>query len=96
MIKDYGVIFENDGVVSKATTLDNKYFFAASGRGGRLKQISLGSQKVVHDYGKIHDNHITCLEITRDSKWVITASHDQQVKRISVETREVDKDFGQV
>jgi hypothetical protein len=37
-----------------------------------------------------------CLETTRDSKWLITGSDDKHVKRISVENRKVNKDFGQV
>jgi hypothetical protein len=51
---------------------------------------------VVQDYGKIHSYDIACLETTRDSKWLITGGYDGHVKRISVESREVDKDFGQV
>ncbi len=61
-----------------------------------LKQISLESQRVVQDYGEIHIGAITCLETTRDSKWLITGGDDGYVKRISVENRQVDKDFGQV
>jgi hypothetical protein len=51
---------------------------------------------VVQDYGKIHSSCIICLETTRDSKWVITGGRDGHVKRISVESRQVDKDFGKV
>jgi WD40 repeat protein len=42
MIKDHGLIFENDGVWSMTTTSDNKWLFAA-GKEGYLKQISLQS-----------------------------------------------------
>jgi hypothetical protein len=101
MIKSYGQIFEN-GVMSMITTPDKKYLFAAN-KGGRLKQISLESQEVVHDYEQIHNGQIPCLETTRHcvettrhSKWLITGSKDMHVKRISIENREVDKDFGQV
>jgi hypothetical protein len=80
-------------VLSIITTPDKKYLFSAS-RGGHLKQISLESQPVLHDYGEIHHRSIFCLETTRDSKWLITWSFDKNVKRISVENREVDKDFG--
>jgi hypothetical protein len=50
MVKDYSPIFENDGTRSMTTTPDNKYLFAG-GYEGHLKQISLESQQVVHDYG---------------------------------------------
>ena len=76
-------------------TPDNKGLFAASSK-GHLKQISLESQEVVHDFGKIHDQFIKWLETTRDSKWLITGSYDKHVKRISVKNKELDKDFGQV
>jgi WD40 repeat protein len=95
MIKDYGVIFENIVVQSIATTPDNKYLFAGSFE-GHLKQISRESQRVVHDYGKIHKSWIPRLETTRDIKWLITVSEDNHVKRISVENRQVDKDIGRV
>jgi WD40 repeat protein len=75
MIKDHGPTFEKDAVWSITTTPDNKWLFAAS-TGGYLKQISLESQQVAHDYGKIHDDYIRCLETTRDNKWLITCSYD--------------------
>jgi hypothetical protein len=58
MIKDYGAIFENDTMQTIITTSDKNYLFDASGE-GYLKQISLESQQVVHDYGRIHDRSIT-------------------------------------
>jgi WD40 repeat protein len=78
-----------EGVAKITTTLDNKFLFAAS-NGGCLKQISLESQEVVHDYGQIHAHDITGLESTRDSKWLITRGYDNRVKRISVENRELE------
>jgi WD40 repeat protein len=95
MIKGYVALFENDGVYSITATADNKWLFAASNK-GHLKQISLESQELVHDYGKVHVTYIACLESTRDSKWLIIGSQDGHVKRISVENREFDKDFGKV
>jgi hypothetical protein len=60
------------------TTPDTKYLFAASEE-GHLKQISLQSQQVVHDYCKIHIGLIGYLETTRDSKWLITGSPNSHV-----------------
>jgi WD40 repeat protein len=77
-IKDSGAIFENYGKQSITTTPDNKWLFAA-GLEGHLKQISLKTQQVVHDYGKIHDEEIIRLQTTRDSKWLITGSADMHV-----------------
>ena len=67
MIKDYDPIFEC-GVVSMITTPNKKWLFFAS-YGGHLKQISLETQQVVHDYRQIHGHQIqghqiTCLETT--------------------------------
>ncbi len=39
---------------------------------------------------------MTCLETTRERKWLRTGSVDKHVKRISVKKREVDKHLGQV
>jgi WD40 repeat protein len=54
------------------------------------------NQELVHDYRKIHDKKITCLETTRNSKWLITGSYDNHVKIISIDNREIDIDFGKV
>jgi hypothetical protein len=95
LIKDYGAIFGVYGIQSTIITFDNKYLFANS-TGGQLKQISLESQEIVGDYGKINNDVIRCLETSRDSKWVFISDDDFHVKRISVENREFDKDFGKV
>jgi hypothetical protein len=80
MIKDHGQLFHDGirkkfispgGIKSMVTTPDSKYLFAASVR-GQLKQMCIESQEVVHDYGKIHGSHISCLQTTRDSKYLIT------------------------
>jgi WD40 repeat protein len=67
MIKDYGAILKRDRVWSITTTPENKWLFAASNK-RHLKQISLESQEVVHDYWKIDDDSFGCLETTRDNK----------------------------
>jgi hypothetical protein len=98
MIKVYGPMFENGpmhdhGVASMTTTADNEWLFVA-GKRGHLKQISLASQEVVHDYGKIQYVGIECLESTRDSKWLIFASYwASEAKKILIEHRVDDKDF---
>jgi hypothetical protein len=100
MIKDYGQMFEHNfmlehGVLSMTTTADNEWLFVTSMR-GHLKQISLASQEVVHDYGKIQYDVIKCLESTRDSKWLITASYGVgEANKILIEHRIDDKDFSE-
>jgi hypothetical protein len=61
--------------------------------------MSIESQQIVHDYGKIHDDDakhygcsppkerdgIACLETTSDNKWLIIRGDDKHVKRISIE-----------
>jgi WD40 repeat protein len=94
MIKAYGPIFENDIVLQITLTPDNEWLFAASWK-GHLKQYSLRSQKLIHDYGQIHGERIGCLVTTRDSKWLIT-SVENHVRRISVKNRKIKKDFGQI
>ena len=95
MVKDFGPIFGNDPTKSVMTTSDNNYLFAAS-YGGKLKQVSLKSQKAVNDYGEVHDHGVSCMETTRDSKWLIICTFYQDVIRFSVEHREFDKVLGQV
>jgi hypothetical protein len=75
-------------------TPDNNYLFADNGQ-SILKQISLESQQVVHNYGGILTGLIQCFESTRDSKWLITCNWDGHVKRISVQKRKLDKVLGQ-
>jgi WD40 repeat protein len=95
MVKDYGAVFKNCGVSSMTITPDNKYLFVG-GYEGNLKQFSLESQQVVHDYGLIHEDLIFCLETTRDSKWLYTGSYDRFVIRISIENRQVDEYLGPI
>jgi hypothetical protein len=93
MIKDYSALIRH-GIWSMITTPDGKYLFAG-GDFGKLMQICVESLEVVHDYGQVQDDHISCLQTTRDSKYVITGA-GMRVKRISIEDRAVDKDFGPV
>jgi hypothetical protein len=61
-----------------------------------LKQIRLDSHEEVKDYGDIYDGyHNSCLQTTSDSKWLFDGRFDYNVMRISVENREVDKEFSQ-
>ena len=93
MIKDYGPINQN-GTDNIILTPDSEWLFA-TGKEGQLKQYSLRSQKLIHDYGIIHGTRIGLLQTTKDSDWLITSSYNN-VYRVSIENRQVDKDFGQV
>ena len=74
MIKDYGIISEG-GVTRIITTPDNKWLFVVTGK-GEIKQISLESQEVAHDYVKIFDHSLWGLETTSDSKCLITSGKE--------------------
>jgi WD40 repeat protein len=93
LVKHYLRLFEN-GIGSMITTPDSNFFFASSE--GKLKQICLESQEVVHDYGQTHDSGYCILQTTRDSKYLMIGGPGNHVKRISIENRAVETDFGQV
>ena len=93
MIKDFGPIYQN-GTSNIILTPDSEWLFATC-KEGQLKQYSQRSQKLIQDYGIIHGKKIGELQITKDSKWLITSA-ENNVYRISVDNRQVDKDFGQV
>ncbi len=82
--------FKRDGVNFDLAAFQMAVEDIKSETGSRL------SQEVVQDYEPIHDDSITYLETTRDSKWLITGSSNNYVKRFSVGNRQYDKDFGRV
>jgi WD40 repeat protein len=48
----------------------------------------------VKDYGKIHEKYISSMVVTRDNSFLITASADCHVKKISIVNKQVLVDFG--
>jgi hypothetical protein len=102
MIKHYIGVLEG-GINVMTTSPDNKYLFVGGDAGGDggigvgcLDKICLASQKVGPYLGKVHVDYINCLQTTRDSKCLITASSDGFLMIISTEGRKVEKDFGRV
>jgi hypothetical protein len=67
--KDYGQIMAGD-IPPMVQTSDKKYLFV-SDISGYLKQIDVKKQKVVRDYGNIHDD-IVSITITSDDKYLFT------------------------
>jgi hypothetical protein len=48
----------------------------------------------VKDYGKIHEKYISSMVVTKDNSFLITASADFHVKKISIVNKEVLLDLG--
>jgi WD40 repeat protein len=102
MIKHYVEVLE-DGINVMTTSPDNKYLFVGGDAGGDggigvgcIDKICLESQKVGPYLGKVHGSYINCLQTTRDSKSLITASSDMSVKRISTNGKYTEKHFSKV
>jgi WD40 repeat protein len=93
VIKHYERLFHG-GIASIITTPDSKYLIAGGGSGD-LIQICVESQEVVHEYTKIHIERMNCMQITRDSKYLITCA-GSSFKKISIANRALEKDFGHV
>ncbi len=74
------------------TTLDNKYAFVGL-VGSSLVQICIDSQTIIKDYGEIHGDIIRSMAVTTDSNVLITYGDDMRVKKFSIESQEVVKDF---
>jgi WD40 repeat protein len=94
VIRDYGD-FLPPQITSIALTPYGKYLFAGT-RNGSIKQICLETQKLVHDYCQVHDQIISCLQITRDSKYLVSAGHDTSVQKISITDKAVVEYFANV
>ena len=94
VIRDYGELLPPQ-ITSIALTPDNRFLFAGT-RDGFLKQICLETQKLVYDYCQIHENIISCLQTTEDSKYLVSAGYDTSVQKISITDRAVVEYFPNV
>lgn len=54
----------------------------------------MASETVVYDFGEIHDDWITCIAVSPNSKTFFTGSKDSTMRFWSVSMRECLKDFG--
>jgi hypothetical protein len=61
--------------------------------GSSLLQICNDSQTIIKDYAEIHADIIRSMAVTRGSNFLITCEDDMHVKKISIESQEVVKDF---
>jgi hypothetical protein len=76
-------------------TFDSKFVFVGF-YGGFLHQVSIQHEKIVKEYGPVHNSDITAMAVTQDSAFLITGSRDRHIKKISVKSMEVVKDFGKI
>jgi hypothetical protein len=74
------------------TTPDNKYAFVGLVGGSRV-QICIDSQTIIKDYGEIHADIIRSMAVTTESNFMIICGDNMRVKKISIESQEVVKDF---
>jgi WD40 repeat protein len=77
------------------TTFDGKHAFVGL-FDGTLYQICIDSQKVIKNYGKIHDTAINSMAVSRDNKFLITGGFDQRILKISIPNQKVVKQFRKI
>jgi hypothetical protein len=82
-------------IQSVITTFDRKHAFAGL-VDGSLRQICIDSQKVIKNYGKVHETCIISIAVSRDNSFLITSGEDQRVLKISITHQKVVKDFGRI
>jgi WD40 repeat protein len=89
--KDYGPIM-GGGICSMVQTSGKNYLFLAD-YDGCLKQLDVKKQKVIRDYGKIHEG-INSIAITSDDKYLYTSGNEENahVKQFSVKYGRIIKD----
>jgi WD40 repeat protein len=74
------------------TTYDNKWAFVAF-IDGSVSQICLDTQKIIKTYSLVHNYYIKTNAGTRDNKYLITASNDKRIRKLSIETGQHDTGF---
>jgi hypothetical protein len=62
-------------IQSVITTFDRKHAFAGL-TDGSLHQICIDSQKVIKNYGKVHETWIISIAVSRDNSFLITGGRD--------------------
>jgi WD40 repeat protein len=79
-----------------AQTSDKNYLFF-SGNYGCLKQVDVKEQKVLRDYGKIHE-HISSIAITSNDKYLFTSVYETNghVRQFSVRNGQMIKGQGAI
>ena len=91
VVKDYGHIMKSD-IQSMVTTSDKKWLFI-SDYFGHQKQINIRQQKVVQDYGQIHED-IRSIAITADNKYLFTSNFNNgDVKQFRVSDGRMIKNY---
>ena len=63
---------------------------------GHLKLISSRDGKVIKDFGKVHDGHITGIVITGDQNFWLTSSSDGQLKQWNYGDNTLVRDHGKI
>jgi len=76
---------------------NNKYVITGGATEDRtLKFWDFRSGTLVKDLGKIHQQNISCIKITSNSKYMFTASEDYTMKKFCIKTKKLMYDFGKV
>jgi hypothetical protein len=82
----------DDQISLVITTPDNKYAFVGLVVSS-LVQICIDSQTIIKNYRKIHADIIRSMAVTTDSNFLITFGDNMPVKKISIKSQEVVKEF---
>jgi len=102
MVLDLGQVFDDlnpqvhkpeSAIWTMKTTPDNKSLFV-SNEYGHLKQFSVEDGSLVKDYGIVHSDSLSSLDITADGQWLFTSSISGEFKKWSVAEQKLVKDFG--
>jgi WD40 repeat protein len=101
LVKDFGKIYpkENNWIFAITSSPDSKNVFVSSSNWtiGVMSQWSAADEKMVRDYGTVFDTHsFRSLVVTRDGKFVFTASDQGNLKQYGVADGALVKDYGAV
>lgn len=64
-------VFDNDGIFFIKITSDSNYIFVGTSTGS-LKQLSFNTQEVHYDFGQLHENEISFMNLSLDDKYLLT------------------------
>lgn len=88
-LKDFTAHASN---ISGGLTPNNLYFFTAD-QAGILKQWSTCNYKLLKNYGYLHQQGISSIQITENSQSLFLGSHDGCLKQISIPRKKIIKDY---
>jgi hypothetical protein len=91
MLKDFKRVYDGP-IQCLLVTTDSKSLFIG-GKQGSLVQISIETNALLKNYGKIYDSEIVSMQVTANSHYLLAVpDEDTEIKKISVQKMVVLKD----